>query len=248
MRQVDEVAHDLRLVQLGQAGGAARRWPAGMPSSASAGGCGILPPRRGPAATARRGWAGATAPTALRGPRSSASSVVRRAGSPLTTGPRLRACAADRPAPQRPRRRRPGSRAARRANRVDLLVGGDLRGAHQQRSRSSGVVRVPAGQRQAGEHAARPAARAWTRAASGTRTANSLRYGAACSARRTGRGQGVLQPPRACRARRPRRPAGRAARSSPGRPWRPGRTAPGWCRCCWRRGRGGCPARARAAS
>ena len=94
----------------------------------------------------------------------------------------------------------------------------------------------------------RSSSRRWTAGASGTRTANSLRYGPGWSRCDADGGERRLElrGPRGARA--PPRRAARAGRSSRGRSTRRARAAPGSCRCCWPPCRAGCPARARASS
>ena len=144
------------------------------------------------------------------------------------------------------RRRR--SRAAQRVGEaLDLVVGRDLGRTDQQGVAQSGVVGIPARQRQAGQHAALEE-RGVDAGGVGHRDRELVEVGAAVDARRAGLGQGAFQLAGPGRRRRPPRRAARADRAWPGRPWPPARRAPGWCRCCWPPCRGGCPARARAAS
>ena len=84
--------------------------------------------------------------------------------------------------------------------------------------------------------------------ASGTRMANSLRYGALCT----------RSMPMAARAASSRRaaaaPPAATSREAdgdpgwPGRSWQRGHRGPGWCRCCWPPCHGGCPAPGHAGS
>ena len=83
VREVDEVADDLGLVELRQRQRrAARRCSAGMPSSASAGGCGTLSPRRpGRDSSASVGWSVAPDGAIAGRGRVAGSSGCRGAGS-----------------------------------------------------------------------------------------------------------------------------------------------------------------------
>ena len=115
----------------------------------------------------------------------------------------------------RRRRRSPAavSSPARAANARDVVARRDLGRAHEQGVGEARVVGHRVGQDEAGEDAAARAGARWTPAAFGTRTANSLRYGPACS-----RGA-----PTAARARLELGRPGRAERRDIAQPVRPER-------------------------